>query len=46
VGVVVAIIGAVLIRRGLSALKKADLAPRQTIQTLKEDTQWAKDQMS
>ena len=46
VGVVVALIGAVLIRRGLSALNKADLAPRQTIQTLKEDTQWAKDQMS
>ena len=30
----------------LAALKRADLAPRQTMQTLKEDAQWAKDQMS
>ena len=32
--------------RGLAALKHADLAPRETVQTLKEDAQWAKDQMS
>jgi hypothetical protein len=46
VGVVVAVIGGALVQRGLAALKHADLAPRQTLQTLKEDTQWAKDQMS
>lgn len=46
VGVVVALLGGVLIQRGLTGLKHADLAPRQTMQTLKEDTQWAKDQMS
>jgi len=46
VGVLVALVGGVLVRRGLSALQRADLAPHETIQTLKEDTQWAKDQMS
>jgi hypothetical protein len=46
VGVVVAVIGGALVQRGLAALKHADLAPRQTMQTLKEDAQWAKDQMS
>jgi hypothetical protein len=45
VGVVVAVIGAVLVQRGLGALKRADLAPRETLDTLKEDTRWAKDQM-
>jgi fatty acid desaturase len=46
VGVVVALVGGVMIQRGLTALKHAELAPRQTMQTLKEDTQWAKDRMS
>jgi hypothetical protein len=43
VGLVVAGVGYFLLRRGLDALKREDLAPRQTIQTLKEDHQWAKD---
>ena len=46
VGVVVALLGWGLVQRGLTALKHADLAPRETMQTLKEDTQWAKDRMS
>ena len=45
VGLVVAGIGYVLVQRGLSALKRQDFAPRQTLETLKEDTQWAKEQM-
>ena len=45
VGLVVAGIGYFLIRKGLDALKQADLAPRQTIETLKEDAAWAKQQM-
>ncbi len=45
VGVVVAAVGAALVQRGLGALKHADLAPRDTLNTLKEDTQWAKDRM-
>ncbi len=44
VGIVVAVVGGVLVMKGLSALKTQDIAPRQTIETLKEDGQWAKDQ--
>jgi type IV secretory pathway TrbD component len=44
VGLVVAAVGYFLVRKGLDALKQEDLAPRETIQTLKEDKQWAKDQ--
>jgi hypothetical protein len=44
VGLVVAGVGYFLVRRGLDALKREDIAPRQTIETLKEDQQWAKDQ--
>jgi hypothetical protein len=39
------VIGGLLVQRGLAALKHADLAPRKTMETLKEDTQWAKDRM-
>ena len=44
VGVVVAAVGYFLVRRGLDALKREDFAPRQTMETLKEDKEWAKDQ--
>ena len=44
IGLVVAGVGYFLVRKGLDALKQEDLAPRQTIETLKEDGQWAKDQ--
>jgi tetrahydromethanopterin S-methyltransferase subunit G len=44
VGLAVAGVGYFLVRRGLDALRREDLAPRQTIETLKEDGQWAKDQ--
>ena len=44
VGLVVAAVGYVLVQRGLAALKRADLAPQQTIETLKEDMAWAKEQ--
>jgi len=45
VGLVVAGIGYLLVQRGLTALKHEDLTPRQTIQSIKEDTQWAKEQV-
>jgi len=45
VGIVVVGIGYLLIQRGLDAIKRANLSPRQTIETLKEDTEWAKDQV-
>jgi hypothetical protein len=44
VGVVVAVVGYLLARRAIDALKREDFAPRETVQTLKEDQQWAKDQ--
>lgn len=45
VGVIVAGIGYALVQKGLTALKNLDLVPRQTIETLKEDKEWAKDQI-
>lgn len=45
VGLVVVGIGYVLVQRGISALKHEDFAPRQTIESIKEDTQWAKEQI-
>ena len=44
VGLVVVVVGYLLVRRGLDALKQEDFAPRETIETLKEDQRWAKDQ--
>ena len=44
VGLVVAAIGYLLVQRGLAALKRVDLAPRETIETLKEDVRWAREQ--
>jgi uncharacterized membrane protein YqjE len=46
VGIVVAAIGGFLVMRGIDDLKGQDLAPRQTLQSLKEDATWAKDQTS
>jgi len=45
VGVVVAGIGFFMLQKGLSALKQENLAPKQTIETVKEDAEWAKEQM-
>jgi uncharacterized membrane protein YqjE len=45
VAVLVGIVAAVLISKALAALKNMDVAPRQTVETLKEDAQWAKQQM-
>ena len=44
VGLVVAVVGYFLVRRGLDALKREDFVPRETMETLKEDQRWAKDQ--
>lgn len=45
VGLIVAAVGYALVQRGLTALKREELAPRQTVETLKEDAQWAKEQV-
>jgi hypothetical protein len=44
VGLVVVGIGYMLIQQGLTALKRIDPTPRQTIESLKEDKEWAKEQ--
>jgi xanthine/uracil permease len=44
VGLVVSIIGFFLVQRGRDGLKRANLAPQQTIETLKEDAEWAAQQ--
>ena len=43
-GVAVAVGGYLLIRVGLGALRASELAPRHTIETLKEDAQWLRSQ--
>lgn len=45
VGVVVAGIAWLLIGKAIAALKDTDLTPRQTVETLKEDATWAKQQI-
>jgi hypothetical protein len=46
VGLVVVGVGYMLIQRGLTALKNIDPTPRQTLETLQEDKEWAKEQTS
>jgi drug/metabolite transporter (DMT)-like permease len=46
VGVVIGIVAFVLISSALSALKKTNLAPTQTVESIKEDAQWLKNQVS
>ena len=45
VGVVVAIIGWLLIGKAVSALQQTDVTPRETVETLKEDAAWMKQQI-
>ncbi len=45
VGLVVAGIGYALVRKGLAALKQESLVPEQTMESLKENAQWAKEQV-
>lgn len=46
VGVVVGIVAYMMISSALASLKRTDLAPRETVETLKEDAQWLKNQVS
>jgi drug/metabolite transporter (DMT)-like permease len=45
VGVIVAAIGYLLLQKGISDLKRVSPAPQKTIETLKEDKEWAKRQI-
>jgi putative copper export protein len=44
VGGVLAIAGWVMLQRGLKDLKRTDPTPRRTVESIKEDIQWAKEQ--
>ncbi|MBA2701024.1 MAG: phage holin family protein [Chloroflexi bacterium] len=46
VGIAVAVIGGALIARGRSGLSRTELTPRRTIETLKDDADWAKERIS
>jgi len=45
VGVIVASIGGILVWKGLEALKHEDLAPRETVETIKESAKWTRRQV-
>ena len=45
VGLVIAGIGYFLVQKGLTALKRTNFAPRETVASLKEDKEWIKDQI-
>ena len=45
VGAVVGGIGWLLIGKAMAALQQADLTPRETVETLKEDATWMKEQI-
>jgi xanthine/uracil permease len=44
VGGIVAGVGYGLVQKGLAALKHEDVAPRETLETVKENVEWAKEQ--
>ncbi len=46
VGVVVAVVGFLVVSSALSALKKMEITPRESVESLKEDAQWLKNQVS
>jgi hypothetical protein len=43
VTIVVAVVGGLLVATGQANVKKAELAPRRTIETVKDDAEWAKE---
>jgi hypothetical protein len=45
IGLIVAIIGAALLAKGKKAISQEGLAPEKTIETLREDQQWAKQRL-
>jgi hypothetical protein len=44
VAVVFGVAGFVMLQRGLADLKRVEATPRRTVETLKDDVQWAKEQ--
>jgi glucan phosphoethanolaminetransferase (alkaline phosphatase superfamily) len=46
IGIIVAVVAVVMIMSALNALKNTGITPTQTVETIKEDAQWLKDQVS
>lgn len=46
VGAIVGVVAFMLISSALAELKKTDLAPRETVESIKEDAKWLKDQVT
>ena len=44
IGLAIALIGLFLVIKGANTLRQEDPAPRETVETLKEDSQWLKNQ--
>ena len=44
VGLVIALVGLFLVVKGANTLRQEDPVPQETVETLKEDSQWLKDQ--
>jgi uncharacterized membrane-anchored protein YhcB (DUF1043 family) len=45
VGLVVIIIGAILLQSGRSMLQRLSIVPEKTVESIKESTEWAKEQV-
>lgn len=45
VGLVVLIVGAIMVQSGRSALRNLNVVPEKTVETLKDDAEWAKEQV-
>ena len=46
VGVVVAVVAWILVSKALTALRNMELKPQESVESLKEDAQWIKEQVS
>lgn len=46
VGAVIVVVSFFLISKALATLRKMEFAPKQTVETIKEDAQWLKNQVS
>lgn len=46
VGAVVLVIGVALVLQGRRGLSELDLAPKRTVETVRDDAEWAKEQLS
>ena len=46
IGLIVIIVGAILLVSGINTLKNLNVVPQKTVQTLKNDAQWAKEEVN